>query len=70
MKQKSIDTGTKTKTKVKFDLQKPNRRHFYGDIDESSGNRKRSRFNVDREHHVGWVLDSRAHSKPHTSSFG
>lgn len=69
-KQEKIHSATQTKTKVQFDLQKPNRRHFYGDIDESSGNRKRSRFNVDSEHHVGWVLDSRAHSRPRTTSFG
>lgn len=62
-------TATQTKTKVKFDLQKPNRRHFYGDIDES-GHRKRSRFNADSEHHVGWVLDSRAHTRHRTTSFG
>uniref|UniRef100_A0A2H8THF0 La-related protein 1 n=1 Tax=Melanaphis sacchari TaxID=742174 RepID=A0A2H8THF0_9HEMI len=68
-KQVKTHTATQTKTKVKFDLQKPNRRHFYGDIDES-GHRKRSRFNVDSEHHVGWVLDSRAHSRPRTTSFG
>lgn len=68
--QEKAHTVTRTKTKVKFDLQKPNRRHFYGDIDESSGHRKRSRFHVDREHHVGWVLDSRAHPRPRTTSFG
>ncbi|XP_050441321.1 la-related protein 1B isoform X2 [Adelges cooleyi] len=62
------NTGTQT-AKVKFEVHKPNRRHFYGDIDESSGYRKRSRFNTDSEHHVGWVLDSRAHTRQRTTSF-
>lgn len=65
-----MHSATQTKTKVKFDIQTPNRRHFYGDIEESSGNRKRSRFNVDSEHHVGWVLDSRSHSRTRTTSIG
>ncbi|XP_050532107.1 la-related protein 1B [Daktulosphaira vitifoliae] len=66
--QNKSDAGTQT-AKVKFVISNQNRRHFYGDIDESSGHRKRSRFIMDREHHVGWVLDSRAHSRHRTTSF-
>lgn len=63
-KQEKAHTATQKKAKVKFNLKKPTRRHFYGDIDESSGHRKRGRY------HVGWVLDSRAHTRPRTTSFG
>lgn len=60
----NLNMATQTKTEV---LQKPTC-YFYGIIYEPFAYRKQ--YNRYTENHVGWILDSRTHIKPHTTSFG